>query len=248
MPGAEYEQVRRAMCLANRVSINLEAPDAHRLERLAPQKIFMEELIKPLQWVDKIRSSEELENVHRTGWPSVTTQFVVGAAGESDLELLQTTELLNQQIHLNRAYYSAFSPVRDTPLENQPATSPVREHRLYQASFLLRDYGFTLEDLPFGINGDLPLQTDPKLAWAKVNLIEQGVEINTADREMLLRVPGIGPHSVRAILSARQKGKIRSLSDLKQLGVRTNQLSQFILLDGKKPEQQLSLWAFSRAE
>ena len=121
MPGAEYDQVYRAMQLAERVSINLEAPNSTRLERLAPKKQFMDELLKPLQWVEQIRQSQPAQLGWKGRWPSTTTQFVVGAAGESDLELLSTTAHLHEQVRLARAYFSAFRPLEDTPLEGQPA-------------------------------------------------------------------------------------------------------------------------------
>ncbi|RPI24534.1 MAG: radical SAM protein, partial [Chloroflexota bacterium] len=200
MPGAERGQVERAMQLADRVSVNLEAPNTQRLSRLAPGKQFMDELLQPLRWADEIRHSQPSYRGWNGRWPSTVTQFVVGGAGESDLELLSTTEYLHRNLHLGRAYFSAFNPIPDTPLEEQPAENPMREHRLYQASFLLRDYGFSLEDMPFENSGHLPLDTDPKLAWAQVNLTGNPVDINRADRHELMRIPGIGPKSADAIL------------------------------------------------
>ncbi|HEX2698050.1 MAG TPA: hypothetical protein VHM28_10110, partial [Anaerolineales bacterium] len=149
---------------------------------------------------------------------------------------------LNKNVRLKRAYFSAFRPISDTPLENKTATDPLREHRLYQASFLLRDYGFDLEDLPFVDNGFLPLPTDPKLAWAQTNLAEQPVEINKAEKRELLRIPGIGLKGVEAILRARRTGKLKDLSSLRKLGVVADRAAPFILLDGKRATQQLSLF------
>ena len=149
MPGAERAQVERALQLADRVSINLEAPNTPRLLKLAPMKQSMEALLQPLRWVDEIRRSQPPTHAWKGRWPSTTTQFVAGGSGENDLELLETTFFLTRQLHLSRVYFSGFSPVIGTPLENQPAISPWREHRLYQASFLIRDYGFDMEDLPF---------------------------------------------------------------------------------------------------
>lgn len=240
MPGAERAQVERAMQLADRVSINLEAPNTQRLELLAPRKQFLEELLEPLRWVDEIRRDQPDSQGWRGRWPSSVTQFVVGAVGESDLELLHTTEYLYRRLHLRRAYYSRFNPIPATPLENQPAESIKREYRLYEASFLLRDYGFSLEELPFEKDGRLPLEVDPKLAWARRNLAETPIEINRASRSQLLRVPGIGPKSVEAILSARRQTKIRSLIDLRKIGVNATRAAPFILLDGKKPAHQLA--------
>ena len=153
MPGTERDQVLRAMQLADRISINLEAPNSRRLADLAPHKIFLEELLKPLQWAEEIRKTQPARLGWNGKWPSLTTQFVVGAVGENDLEILSTTAYLTKQLRLARAYFSAFNPVKDTPLENHAPENPWREHRLYQSSFLLRDYGFDLEDLPFLQNG-----------------------------------------------------------------------------------------------
>jgi len=240
MPGAEKPQVERAMQLADRVSVNLEAPSTERLARLAPHKQFLDELLQPLKWVEEIRRTQPAYKGSNGRWPSTTTQFVVGGADESDLELLTTTSWLNKNVRLKRAYFSAFHPISDTPLENKTATDPLREHRLYQASFLLRDYGFDLEDLPFVGDGFLPLRTDPKLAWAQMNLSERPLEINRAEKRELLRIPGIGPKGADAIMSARRKGKLRDLSSLRRLGISPERVAPFVLMDGKRPAQQLA--------
>ena len=161
---------------------------------------------------------------------------------KSDLELLTTTNWLHHNVRLGRAYFSAFSPIRDTPLENKPPTKPLREHRLYQASFLLRDYGFNLEDLPFTTAGNLPLPTDPKLAWAQANLTEHPIEINRAEKTELLRVPGIGPKGADAILHARLQGRLRDISGLKKLGVIAERAAPYVLLDGKSAPTQMNLF------
>lgn len=242
MPGAERDQVERTMQLADRVSVNLEAPNEQRLALLAPRKTFLEELLQPLRWVQEIRTSRPGYHGWKHRWPSVTTQFVVGAVGESDLELLSTTEQLNLQIHLSRAYYSAFRPIRNTPLENHPAENRVREHRLYQASFLLRDYGFDLEDMSFEPDGKLPLEIDPKLAWAQAHLAEAPLEINRANMQELLHIPGIGPKGARSILHARRSGKLLTLEDLSKIGVNPQRSAPYILLNGIQPARQLSLF------
>jgi predicted DNA-binding helix-hairpin-helix protein len=153
------------------------------------------------------------------------------------VEILSTSEHLYRHERLTRTYFSAFSPIEDTPLENVAAASPLREHRLYQASFLFRDYGFTLEEMPFSDDGFLPLDEDPKLAWAKLNLFETPVEINRASRDELLRVPGIGLKSAQAILTARRKGTLRDLRDLQQIGVRTGRLENYVTLAGARPRR-----------
>jgi predicted DNA-binding helix-hairpin-helix protein len=242
MPGAQRDQVLRAMQLSDRISINLEAPNTERLATLAPRKTFIEELLKPLQWAEEIRRTQPGHLGYKGRWPSTVTQFVVGAVGESDLEILSTTAYLTRQLRLARSYFSAFSPVPDTPLENQAPENPWREHRLYQASFLFRDYGFDLEDMPFNPQGNLPLDTDPKLAWAEANLAERPVELNRAERRELLRVPGIGLKGAEAILAARRQGRLRDLRDLQKIGVLAARAAPFVLLDGRRPGRQLALW------
>ncbi len=237
MPGAEREQVLAAMRLADRVSINLEAPNTERLACLAPHKVFTEELLLRLRWIQDIRREVPGR------WPSSCTQFVVGATDESDAEILTTTGLLYEQLGLARAYFSKFSPVSGTPLEDRPPTPALREHRLYQSSFLLRDYGFVAEELPFDAAGNLPLSRDPKLIWAQQHLAHAPVELNTADRRELLRVPGLGPKGVEQVLAARRQGRLRELRHLRDLGIVAQRAAPFVLLDGRRPTYQLPLWS-----
>jgi len=242
MPGAEKDQVFRAMQLADRVSVNLEAPSADRLARLAPRKVYFDELLRSLKWVEDIRRTTPAHKFWKGKYPSSVTQFVAGGSDESDLELLNTTQWLMKNVRLKRAYFSAFHPILDTPLENKTAVNPMREHRLYQASFLLRDYGFDLEDLPFTADENLPLHTDPKLAWATQNLTHAPIELNRADKRDLLKIPGIGIKGADAILNIRRTAKLRELSALKKLGILADRAAPFILMDGKRPASQLAMF------
>src|SRR5947209_6473446 len=199
MPGIEYEQLYRLMQLADRVSVNLEGPTQERLDALAPKKDFQRELLSMLQLAEQIRRTHPYEKLANT-----VTQFVVGAVGDTDLELLSLSNRLYRQYGLTRAYYSGFSPVSQTPFENRPATDPLREHRLYQAGFLLRDYGWKVEDLPFLSDGNMLLDTDPKKAWAETHLRSAPVDIMTASREQLLRIPGIGLKGAETPIKARR--------------------------------------------
>ena len=238
MPGIEADQLLRAMQLADRVSVNLEAPTPARLHALAPKKAFERELLSLLSLAERFRRERPHEKL-----ASTVTQFVVGAVGDTDLELLALTEKLHRHARLARAYYSAFHPVEDTPFENMQPTLPQREFRLYQSSFLLRDYGWSVEELPFTESGNLPLEIDPKRAWAEANLRHAPVELMTADREQLMRVPGIGPKSAAVILQARRQRRITDLAHLRQLHIRgIEQAAPFILLDGRRPSQQLPLF------
>ncbi len=241
MPGAERSQVERAMQLADRVSINLEAPNNNRLVRLAPHKQFTEELLQPLKWVEEIRRTQPGSKGWNGRWPSSVTQFVAGGSGETDLELLTTTYYLYRQLHLKRAYFSPFSPIKGTPLEDQMPTPVIREHRLYQASFLLRDYGFDLEELPFELDGRLPIQTDPKLTWAQRYLAESPIEVNQAERTTLMRIPGIGPKGAEAILKARRQVKLLDLASLKKMGILAERAAPYLLFDGRRAAYQPQL-------
>ncbi|MCE1252735.1 MAG: radical SAM protein [Anaerolineae bacterium] len=242
MPGSEREQVKQAMRFSDRVSVNLEAPNNRVLTSLAPEKRFMEELLQPLRWVEDVRKNESPSQGWNGHWSSSTTQFVVGGADENDVELLATSSYLMRKLKLSRVYFSGFNPVSDTPLQDHPALNPWREHRLYQASFLLRDYGFDPEDLPFEKAGFLPLDTDPKLAWARANLSDTPLEINRADYQQLLRIPGIGPVSARRIISARIRHPLHGIEDLKNTGAVASRAAPFILMQGKRCPGQLSLF------
>jgi len=238
MPGIQREQLYRLMQLADRVSVNLEGPTQERLDALAPKKDFQRELLSMLQLAEALRREHPYEKLAGT-----VTQFVVGAVGDTDHELLAMSNMLYRKAGLTRAYYSAFSPVIQTPFENLAPTQPLREHRLYQASFLLRDYGWKVEDLPFLGDGNMTLETDPKRAWAERYLREAPIDIMRASRQQLLRVPGIGPVGADAILKARRVGRITELSHLRQLNIRApEQAAPYILLDGRRVVEQMSLF------
>ncbi len=241
LPNAEEAQIERAALLADRLSVNLEAPNEARLARLAPKKDFEHGLMEPLQraWAIVRRLRREGHAVASAG---AVTQYVVGPAGESDQELLATSQMLYRQVGLRRAYYSAFHPIDDTPLQEELPTPPLREHRLYQADFMLRQYGFDADELPFDQHGNLPSDRDPKLAWAEKHPELFPVEINRAPQSTLLRVPGIGPLGAAAIVQARRGDQLRSLDDLQRLGVRSRQAAPYILFDGRSPIQQLRLF------
>lgn len=243
MPGAEYDQVLASMRLADRVSVNLEAPNARRLPDLAPSKRFLPQLLTPLRWINQIRRALPAAGGWKNRWPSSCTQFVVGGAGESDLELLETSQTLHRAYGLWRVYYSALKPELDTPLQHHDPIPLRRELRLYQADFLLRDYGFSRQELILDPAGNLPLESDPKQRWAQAHLAPQPLELNRASREELLRVPGIGLKSAEAILKARRWHTLRDLGSLEKLGIRSQRAAAFVLLDGRRPPTQPSLFA-----
>ncbi len=242
MPGAQEAQVERALQLADRLSVNLEAPTSAALARLAPQKILMEELLAPLKRVEQLRTSLSPSFGWNQHMPSSTTQFVVTPDGASDSDLLRASEHLIRRLRLTRVYYAGFSPMRGTPLENNPPENPWRVHRLYQASFLLRDYGFQAEDFPLTPSGALPLDTDPKQAWALRHLAQSPLELNRADYHQLLRVPGIGPQRAQALITARRRHRLVQPEDLRALGIPIERAAPFILLAGRRPTHQPRLF------
>ncbi len=170
---------------------------------------------------------------------SQISQMMVGVGDEKDEEIIKAVDYLNKRFRLSRIYFSAFFPVKNTPLENRPAENPKREHRLYQVDFLIREYGFSFEELkPVLIDGNLPLDKDPKTAWAEANIHLFPVEINTADYEMLIRVPGIGKETAKEILKRRKEGKLNSPKDLK--GIRNlGKMLNYLTLNGKYFGQRL---------
>jgi predicted DNA-binding helix-hairpin-helix protein len=220
--------------MAQRVSVNLEAPSSRRLQALANGKDYAHELLAPLARADEMRRQIDPR-------VSLTTQFVVGAADESDQELLSASSWLYEHLRLARTYYSAFQPITNTPLEDHPPAPAWREHRLYQADFLLRQYGFATHEMVFDGEGNLPRSADPKLAWARRHPERFPVEVNTAGRDDLLRIPGIGPVSADRIMTRRRQG---ALHDLQHMGIArasAQRAAPFILLNGRQPSFQMAL-------
>ena len=182
-----------------------------------------------MRWVKKLKAANE--NLVPSGQ---TTQFVVGAADETDRDILRTTEALYREVELRRVYYSAFRPVGDTPLEGLPPAPPLREHRLYRADWLLRVYGFAPGEveLALGEKGNLSLKRDPKLVIAEKKPWLFPVDVNRASYEELLRVPGIGPVSAGRIVEARQEHSIFSIEQLRKMRIATRKAAPYIWFKG----------------
>lgn len=235
LPGVSDAAVEAAVRVASRVSVNLEAASVRGLGAIAPDKHLREELLGPLtRAADRARQS--LRPV------AVTTQFVVGGGPDSDMDFLRASNWLYDRLGLRRAYYSAFRPVPDTPLSNK-APCAERERRLYQADWLLREYGFDLEELVPDADGYLV--GDPKLAAAQAAPWRFPVDVNHAGREELLHVPGIGPRAADRIIAARRRRSLTTLRALKLMGARRDTAAPFVVFSGRRasddPGNQLCL-------
>ena len=236
MPGASSQYIRRAAELSDRISINLEAPSTKMLSQISPNKEFSN-IFSQLEEASRVVS--EAEGRAR----SATTQLMIGF-GEQDQETLSVCQRLYRSLRLARCYFSAFSPVPDTPLAEKLPATKLRETRLYQADILIRTYGFNADELPFDKEGNLPSNLDPKLAWALSHPEIFPIEINRAGYEELLRIPGIGHRIAREILQMQTVGKIKDFEELKRTGINLARTTSFILLDGKRekvPQLQFTL-------
>jgi predicted DNA-binding helix-hairpin-helix protein len=255
VPGGEASQIHRLTQLASRVSINLEAPCGASLERIAPDKSF-DTAVSDLERVRAQLLHERAERaagrpvdpLHPGGASGMTMQFVVGATPDSDQSILQTVSRLSVTGGVHHAHFSAFRPIENTPLEGAVAAPALREHRLYQADHLLRGYGFGVDEVVYEPSGNLPLALDPKSAWALAHPERFPVEVRTAAPEELMRVPGIGPVSARRLVAERSRTALRSLADLRGLGVVTSRAAGFLALSGRRLQttrwaQQLGFWA-----
>ena len=240
LSGAETAQVEAAAQWANRISVNLEAPSDAHVRMLAKEKDLSGDLLPKLELAGRLLRE-------RGGTAGTTTQFVVGAADERDREILGLVARLERRRLLHHAHFSAFQPVAGTPMEGREATPAARELRLYQAEHLLRQYGFTWDELPFESDGNLPLDDDPKTAWALAHPDRFPLELQTAPYELLLRVPGIGPKSARTLVAERRDAVIRGDRDLARAGVDVVRAAYFLTLRGRRlanalPPRQLRLF------
>jgi predicted DNA-binding helix-hairpin-helix protein len=237
--GAEDAQIERLALLCERVSFNLEAACQATLDRVAPEK----SLAAGLGVLSRLRqTSRESGPTRLPGDPrppgnpmnaGATAQFVVGLGSESDQEILGMSHRLWKERALHHPHFAAFRPIEDTPLENAPETPSVREQRLYQADYLLRQYGFTPEEIPFRPDGNLAQARDPKLAAALASPERFPVEITTAPREALLRVPGLGPKTVERLLSIRRDATSLDLAGLRRLGAVIRRAAGLVSWKGK---------------
>lgn len=238
IPGTSPELVSQLGLLADRLSVNIELPSEAGLQALAPDK-NKASILRPMSQIrdQVIQNKEELVKYRHA--PSFapagqSTQLIVGATGDSDKSILDLTQSLYRRYRLKRVFYSAYVPVVENSLLPALDTKPplLREHRLYQADWLLRFYGFRAEELLSDQQPFFNSQLDPKCSWAVNHMELFPVEIMRADYETLLRVPGIGPTSAKRILSARRVTHL-SFDSLKKIGVVLKRAQFFITCGGK---------------
>ncbi len=234
LPGADANAIEEAIFWADRVSINVELPTSSSMQLLAPQK-DLKQIIHTMYRINAIREklllSPNKEGYYSRGGQS--TQMIIGATPETDWQILRLSEYLYKKVKLKRVYYSAYVPLNQEPiLPSLPQPPLRREHRLYQADWLLRFYHFSLDELLSENEPNLHDHFDPKIFWALRHLEFYPIELTRATLPQLLRVPGIGPISARRIIHARKAGML-DLDILKKLGVVLKRAIYFITIRGK---------------
>ena len=241
IPGASPELVEQLGLLADRLSVNIELPSEQGLKLLAPDK-SKQAILAPMKQIQcrNLQSKEELtkyRHAPKFAPAGQSTQLIVGATADNDFQILRLTQGLYDRYRLKRVFYSAYVPVVEHALLPARDTKPplLREHRLYQADWLLRFYGFRAEELLDESQPDFDPRVDPKCSWALAHPQFFPIEVNTADYESLLRIPGIGVTSARRILSARRIGPLR-IEHLKKLGVVMKRAQYFLTASGRMAE------------
>jgi predicted DNA-binding helix-hairpin-helix protein len=230
IPGASKAAIEQAVSLSSAVSLNIETPGADNLRKLSERKNYIRDIIEPIKLISRLTSKGS-----RYSRVKQTTQFIVGAADEKDDKIVKYMAGLYDRLNLQRVYFSSYQKgLGDSELpaekqeNNNPADTLNREHRLYQVDFLLRKYGFSQADIPFDENGNLPLNVDPKEAWAKANPQFFPVNVNLASREELLRVPGIGLVTTDRILKQRRESKIYRIGQVGKLTARLRKARSYL--------------------
>ncbi|HPB67381.1 MAG TPA: putative DNA modification/repair radical SAM protein [Candidatus Omnitrophota bacterium] len=237
IPGASPALVDAAGRLADRVSVNIELPSPQSLSLLAPQKSYPT-ILSPMRHIHNIivRNKEDNRNAKhgiRFAPAGQSTQMIIGASPERDLQILKLSAFLYQTVRLRRVYYSAYVPVNSGKnLPALPRPPLLREHRLYQADWLLRFYGFDASEILDEQHPDFEAGLDPKVSWALRHIGAFPLDINTASYRQLVRIPGVGVRSAARIMAVRKVKKIR-FEDLKKLRVVLKRAQYFILVNGR---------------
>jgi len=230
IPGSSNAAIEEAVSLASAVSLNIETPGEKNLAKLSNKKNYIKDIIEPMKLISNLtQKGARYQRVKQT------TQFIVGAAGEQDKEIVKYMFGLYDRLNMNRVYFSAYQ--RDLGEESisgekgfleNPADILTREHRLYQVDFLLRKYGFRESDIMFEKDGNLSLTNDPKEIWANMHPELFPVDINKATKFTLLKVPGLGPTTVDRIIKTRKISPVRSIEQIGKVGVRLQKAEKYL--------------------
>ncbi len=230
IPGASANAVEEAVSLSTAVSLNIETPGANHLAKLSTRKRFIEDIVEPIKLISRLTGKG-----NKYARVKQTTQFVVGAAEETDSEIVKYMWGLYDRLNLKRIYFSAYqkglgdeSVVKDRDPDQLRADTFTREHRLYQVDFLMRKYGFTESDICFDKTGFLSLDIDPKEHWAKLHPEYFPININKASKYELLRVPGLGSISVDRILEHRKISRVQSIRDIGKTTASLHKASEYL--------------------
>ncbi|MFP4058136.1 MAG: radical SAM protein [Candidatus Brocadiia bacterium] len=229
LPGASDAAIEDAVSLANAVSLNVEVPTGSAFARLSASKDYVRDIVRPIKLISRLTAPGSPRSRVKQ-----TTQFLVGASTETDGEIVRAMGRLYGRWGLSRVYFSAYQRgLGDPGLPGERAGLPphallTREHRLYQADWLLRKYGFQPHEIPLGPDGNLALDTDPKEVWAGRHPDFFPVDVNRASRGELLRVPGLGPVTVRRILERRREGRLRGIEALGKPGKRLRRAAAYL--------------------
>jgi len=239
IPGASPELLTEAGKYADRLSVNIELPSEESLKRIAPEKNY-EEIYTPMNFIreEKIRYSDERKNIKSAPLfvpAGQSTQLIVGASPENDQQILNLANTLYKEQQLKRVYYSGYIPIKtDSRMPDLALPPTLRENRIYQADWLLRFYKFSVEDIVSDLYPNLDYDVDPKLSYALRNRSVFPIDINKADYEMILRVPGIGVKSAQMIVTSRRFGNVH-FDHLKKMGIVTKRAQYFITCPGAPP-------------
>jgi predicted DNA-binding helix-hairpin-helix protein len=233
IPGASDAAIEDTLALASAVSLNIETPGKERFDLLSDKKNYINDIIRPIKLIGRLTSKGG-----RFSKVKSTTQFIVGASNETDSEIVKYILGLYKKLNFQRVYFSAYQKGlghHTIPGEQRTDCTPeqifIREHRLYQVDYLIRKYGFSGSDIIMDKSGNLDLNKDPKEMWADRHPEFYPVSINKADKESLLRVPGLGPATVGAILKTRLCGKITRFEDLGIKGKRLENIKKYAVME-----------------
>ncbi len=219
LPGTSYELIKQASELSTRMSINIEAPNKSVMSELSSCKDYKIDILRRQAWISKFSLSG-----------GQSTQMIINSMS-TDIDVLRMSDWEYSNLNLRRVYYSTFTPIKGTPMENEKAEPKIREARLYNVDFLMRDYGYKLNEFrEIADDGMLPRE-DPKWALAK-QTFDKPIDINEASYDELIRVPGIGPKTANVLVN--KKGKIKKYEELQKLGVILKRAKPFIEVDGKR--------------